>query len=197
MEASYRQILSSAGLPAGFYDQHSDFTNWIGSDVAPQEIKERVDMATAATTMADNPYKQALSQMGFQQGDMVAAFLDQKRALPLLHKQATTAEIGSEALRQGMAFDASRAEQFALQGVNRNQAAQAYSQIGQFLPDASKLGQIYGDAYTQQTAEDELLGGSATAAKKRKTLGEKETAQFAGTGGVGKSSLGTYQSGSF
>jgi len=71
-------------MPKGFYDSHSDFADWIGTDVSPTEIKERVDMAVSATSQADDQYKEALHQLGFNQGDMAAAFLDQKRALPLL-----------------------------------------------------------------------------------------------------------------
>src|SRR5690349_3189294 len=33
VEQSYRQVMSSAGLPVGFYDEPSDFTKWIESDV--------------------------------------------------------------------------------------------------------------------------------------------------------------------
>src|SRR5690349_18371644 len=41
-EASYRQIMSQAGLPSGFYDSPSDFTGWIAGNVSPSEIQQRV-----------------------------------------------------------------------------------------------------------------------------------------------------------
>lgn len=184
-------------MPKGFYDSHSDFADWIGMDVSPQEIKERVDLAVSATTLADSQYREALHQLGFSQGDMAAAFLDQKRALPLLTKLTRTAEVGSEALRQNLTFNQQRAEQFALQGVSRQQAAQSYQAIGEFLPEARKLGNIYGEPYDQTTAEDEMLGGSGEAAKKRKTLGQKEQASFSGQGGAGKTTLTKPTTGSF
>jgi len=46
------------------------------------------------------------------------------------------------------------------------------------------LGAIYGDEYSQKTAEDELLGGSAEAARKRKKLSDQETGSFSGQSGV-------------
>src|SRR5680860_1170034 len=53
VESSYREIMSSAGLPVGFYDEPDDFANWIGSDVSPTEIKGRVDIAAEAINSVD------------------------------------------------------------------------------------------------------------------------------------------------
>lgn len=60
LEDSYQSIMQAAGLPKGFYDQHSDFVNWIGGDVSPKEVQDRVQYAVQATTNADSAYKQAL-----------------------------------------------------------------------------------------------------------------------------------------
>src|SRR4249919_2477702 len=45
-ERSYRQIMQNAGVPAGFYDQSSDFTDFLAKDISPQEINDRVKAAT-------------------------------------------------------------------------------------------------------------------------------------------------------
>jgi hypothetical protein len=58
VESSYRQIMSSAGLPPSFYDSPDDFAAWIGKDVAPTEIKTRVDAATDAANRLDDATKQ-------------------------------------------------------------------------------------------------------------------------------------------
>lgn len=188
-ERSYQQILSAAGVPKGFYDSHTDFTGWLSKDVAPQEIKERVDIATEKVNSSDPYYKAAWADAGLGTGDAIAATLDQKRALPLLQKRVQMARVGSEAMRRGLHSDMGRNEYFVDQGITRDQAASAYSRISEFLPDAAKLGQIYGSAYDQRTAEDELLSGSGEAARKRKSLGEKETASFSGTAGTNARSL--------
>ena len=36
-ERSYRQIMQEAGVPTGFYDQTSDFTKFLASDISPAE----------------------------------------------------------------------------------------------------------------------------------------------------------------
>ena len=101
-EASYRQVLEAAGMPKGFYDKPSDFTAWIGGDVSPQEIKSRVDMAAERLNQTDPTARAALKQMyGVSEGDIVAYFLDRKRAEPILKKQAAAGAIGAAAIRRG------------------------------------------------------------------------------------------------
>src|SRR5690242_18300662 len=53
VESAYRQVMSAAGVPKGFYDQPSDFQKWIADDVSPTEIKGRVDAATDFINSAD------------------------------------------------------------------------------------------------------------------------------------------------
>jgi hypothetical protein len=117
-EASYRQILSSAGLPTGFYDNPADFQKWIASDVSPTEIKDRVDLAVAATSQANPAYKDALFQMyGINEGDLTAYFLDSKRAEPILKKQAAAGAIGAAAIRRGFAANTLDLEGYATLGI--------------------------------------------------------------------------------
>lgn len=100
-EASYRQVMASAGLPKNFYDQPSDFASWIGNDVSPTEIKSRVDLAVTNTTMQD-PYVKAqlAAYYGIDDAHLTSYFLDQSKALPLLQKQEAAAQFGAEAARQ-------------------------------------------------------------------------------------------------
>ena len=197
-ENSYRQILRAGGMPTGFWDSTDDFTSLIGRDVAPQEMQDRVSSAVDATVNADPFYKQALrSVFGASDADMVSIFLDPDRAKPLLEQKARTAQIGAAAMQQGLAFDQTTAEMYAQQGVDRKQANQAYGTIAEFLPNAQKLGTIYGDQYNQSTAEQEVLGNSGAAAAKRKTLSAKETANFSGQAGTNKSSLTRQATGAY
>lgn len=189
-EASYRQIMQSAGLPSGFYDQTSDFAGWIGRNVSPQEIESRVDLATQATVLSNASYRKALNQMGINDSQLTAYFLDPNKALPILQKSAATAQIGAEALQQGLSFDTSYAEQLATSGVTRDQAQQGYSQIGAELSTMQNLGQIYGDQWTQRTSEEALFQGSGEAIKKKGRLLSQERGAFAGSAGRASGGLG-------
>lgn len=160
-ESQYRQIMQEAGLPPGFYDQPSDFNNFMANDMSPSELKSRVDLANQATTMASPALKQALHQMyGIDDSGISAYFLDETRAVPELQKQSVAAQIGAEALQRGLQVS-SHAQDYAMAGVTASQAAKAYGQIAQQLPDYSRVGHLFNENVTQEDFEAALLGNNA------------------------------------
>lgn len=189
LERQYRQLMSSAGMPAGFYDDYSDFTGWIAGDVSPAEIQERVSLASSALYSSDSHYLQTLKSYGLGDGDLVAYMLDPKKAVPLLQKQVRAAQIGAEASRNSLGLSQARAEYFADMGVSGDQARQAYQNIAENKDAAGRLGALYGESYGQTDLEDELLGGSGLASAKRKRLSLKEASRFSGRSGVGDKAL--------
>ncbi len=188
-EAAYRQIMESAGLPKGFYDTHKDFNDFIGKNLSPSEIQNRVDLAVQATTLANDQYRKALKQMGFSEGELVAYFLDEKKALPILTKTAATARIGAEALRQGLTFNQNYAAQLATQGITAEQAAQGYSSIAEELGTLTTLGSIYGERWNQRESERATFEGAAGAVAKKKRLASQERGQFGGAAGGARGGL--------
>jgi hypothetical protein len=192
-ESAYQQIMSSAGLPPSFYDQPSDFATWIGENKSPSEIQARVDLASQATTLSSPAYRQALNQMGIDDAHLTAYYLDPTKALPLLQKQAATAQIGAEALKQGMAFDQSYAEQLATEGVSQQAAAQGYAQVAGELGTMQGLGSIYNQGWTQRESEQAALEGSAAATAKKAGLLSQERGAFGGQSGNARAGLGVSQ----
>lgn len=188
-EASYKQIMQAAGMPKGFYDQNSDFNNWIGKNISPSEIQSRVDMATQATVLANPEYRKALNQMGISNSDLTAYFLDTTRAMPYLQKAAATAAIGAEALRSNLAFDKAYAEKLALEGVTSDQARTGYSQISAEQQTLGTLGEIYGQDYGQRVAEEAILRGQGAAINRRQSLIAKERGAFSGAAGAARGGL--------
>lgn len=189
LERQYRQILSSNGMPSGFYDSNDDFTSWIGGDVSPAEIQDRVQLASSALYSSDSHYLQTLRSYGIGDGDLVAYMLDQSKALPLIQKTVRASMVGAEASRNSLGISQGRAEYFADMGVTGDQARQAYSTIAENLPTAGKLGRLSGENYGQTDLEDELLGGSGPASAKRKRLATQEVSRFAGASGAGDKAL--------
>jgi hypothetical protein len=186
-ESAYRQVLSSSGLPKGFYDNPADFTRWISDDVSPTEIKSRVDLAVSATSQANPQYKEALFQMyGINEADLTAYFLDRKRAEPILKKQAAAGAIGAAALRRGFAATALDLEGYATLGITADQAEQAYSQISSGFETMLGLAGRYGATWSQKQAEQEVFtpgatnGGQEAASETGKRLRSQERALFAG-----------------
>lgn len=184
-EASYKQIMQAAGMPSGFYDQNSDFNDWIGKNISPSEIQNRVDMATQATVLSNPDYRKALNQMGIDDAHLTAYFLDTNRALPYLQKAAATAQVGAEALRQNLTFDQGYAEQLATMGISADQARQGYQQIAGELDTMKALGGIYGENWNQRQSEAAAFGteGGTQAQAKQRRLLSQERGAFGGREG--------------
>lgn len=188
-ENSYRQIMKASGLPKGFYDSNDDFTNFLSGDMSPTELKDRVDLATQASVLANTSYKQALQQMGIGQGEIAAYFLDQGRAMPFIQKAAAQAAIGAEALQRGLQFDQRYAEELATSGISREQAAQAYAKIGDEFSTMSTLGAIYGGGWTQREAEEDIFRGGNEASARKRSLTNTERGNFSGSAGSARGGL--------
>lgn len=198
-ESAYKSILRNAGLPKGFYDDHSDFQKMIAGDVSATELKQRVDAAAKAIDSSDPYYKEALQNMyGLDAGHMIAYTLDPERALPLVEKQAKAVEYGAAALRQGLTTAPTSQYEAYASGVGTGVGAeQGMAQIAEMTPGLTTLGQISGDQYSQQTAEQEVFGGLASARRKRQKLTQEEEARFTGRSNVESGSLGSGMTGQF
>lgn len=190
-EASYRQILQQNGMPPGFYDQPSDFADWIGKDVSPQEISSRVNAAVDATQRMDTGTQRAFfDYYNVTPNHLAAYFLDQDRALPLIQQQARAAHLGASAYNNKIAFDRSTAERLATSSlVNEQQYDQAIGSVAQMAPELARLGGIYGQPYSATDAANDVFFADADARRRRQRLTEQEAATFGGGSGVGRGSL--------
>lgn len=169
-ENAYRSVMQQAGLPSGFYDHPDDLAGYIGNNTSPDEIKTRVDTAVQLAKNSDPAYRKMLSDgwgIQFTDGDIAAFVLDQKRALPILQRQADAIGIADAARKQALGYSAERANQLAELGVTADQAQQAYSQIAEATASERRAAAANGLDYTQTDAEDEILTGSASAKRKR------------------------------
>lgn len=197
VESSYAQAMKNAGLPAGFYDDHQDFANFIGNNVSANELQQRVTMYADVARREDPALRDQLSAMGLGHGDILAYMMDPTRALPLIQQKYQTALIGGAARRAGITPDTAYAQHLADLGISEQQASQGYGQIAQELPGAQKLGQIYNDQIAQADLESETFDGNGAVTTKKKRLASQERAAFSGSAGVGQGSLGRSSSGSY
>jgi hypothetical protein len=200
-ERSYRQIMSAAGLPKGFYDSQDDFTKFIAADVSPTEVKQRVDLAAEAITNADPFYRQSLQQQyGLSTGDMIAHVLDPNAALPILQKQAQAVQFGAEAQRQGLAVNNATAMLYGASNISQAEAAKGFKTIAQMLPEQQRLAAMYqpSSAADQGAAlMADIFGGpnAGLAAANNQRLQGQEVNAFSGSAGAGKGSLYTESQG--
>ncbi len=187
-ENAYRQILSTAGLPSGFYDSTDDFTKWIAGDVSPTEIQGRVQVASNLVNSADPNTVNAFKQF-YSHGDLVAYALDPTVAEPVLEKQFQAAQIAGQGNSNGVALGQTRAETLAAEGITQSQASQGFGLIGQEQGTVHDLNAIYGKDVSTEDLVSSVFENNAAATNKVNTLASQERGTFGGTTGVGAASL--------
>lgn len=193
-EAAYRQVMSAAGLPKGFYDSTDDFTKFIANDMSPSELNARVSAAEKSVLNADTLYQDQLRKLyGLSNGEMIAYALDPEKALPIVERRAKAVDYATAAAQQGVNVGLQPSEYYAGLGVTEAQARQGFSQIAQTMPTYEKLQNIYGaegqDVLTNLQAA--AFGGTGQAQAEQDILKKRrqEIGQFSGSSGVGQTSL--------
>jgi hypothetical protein len=205
LENSYKETLRAYGQQ-GFFGTdrkvaQSKMADIIGNDISATEFKDRVDAVVTRVNNSEPSIKSTLKAFyNIGDEDLIAYFLSPKENLPKLQEKVTSAEIGSEALKQNLITDVASASALARMGITKAQAKEGYETISGVLPTASKLGQIYGEEginYGQKTAEEEVFAQLESAKRKRLRLAEKEVGSFSGTSGLGRNALGSGKSSAF
>src|SRR5581483_11616771 len=164
-----------------------------GADVSPNEIQSRVNLAVDAAERLDDGTKQAFwDYYRVGNADLAAYFLDRERALPHLQTQARAVNVGGAGARDGYQFSRQEAERLASSTSVTD--AQLRDTVSQAVDVGTGLGRVagyYGDNYSVSDAANELFFSDTEAKRRRERLAAREQAQFAGAGGLGRSSLGT------
>jgi hypothetical protein len=198
LENQYQTIMRTYGLPATFYDSRDDFAGFIGNDVAPTELQQRVQDAQTVWLSKDEHVKEAWTQFyGLSAGDAIAAILDPKEALPVVQRKVTAAQIGGQAIANDLNVGAGRAEQLADLGVTAAAAAKGYGEIGQALTSDQAIAQRFGQTVSQQDEEDARILGLASAQRKLATLQGAETGLFTERSAASTNTLNRNSSGSY
>lgn len=195
LENQYKRIMESAGMPVGFYDDHSDFGRFIAKNVSPDELQNRVQAAVTMANEVDPTARGLLTSFyGVGTGDIAAYFLDPNRALPSLDKQYKAVNVAKFAKRAGLdPVSATRFEDLVDRGVTEQQAAAGYSTVAQFTDTFGQLARIYGGTFDQNDAEEDVFFNNN---EKRQKLMRREQAAFGGSSGSrgapARSTAGSY-----
>ena len=188
LENSYMKTSKAYGVPNQLGTdreaRQASMATLIAGDVDAVEFKDRIDTVVTRVKNADKGTKDTFSTFfGIKDEELIAYFLNPEANLPKLQEKVTAAEIGAAASAQNLATSKEAATALAQFGIDREAALKGYEAIGEVLPTATKLGQIYGDTYTQATAEQEVFQGTASAKRKRQQLAQREVATFSGSSG--------------
>jgi hypothetical protein len=139
------------GLPSGML--MGNVTNLLSSEVSLSELNDRVLLASANSIQAPPELRQTLQRFyGIDSGGLTAYFLDPNVATPLLERQAASAAIGTEAVRQGIGIDVYGAENLQQLGITTEGARLGFGQVAAQRP----FSEGRGDVVTQ----DQMIAGT-------------------------------------
>lgn len=207
LEDGYQTIMRNYGLPANYYTKgdmgrQEGFEKFIGGDVSPAELEERIVTAQKRVLDAAPEVTTALKEFypDIKNGDILAYTLDPERGLADIRKKVTAAEIGGAALGARLGATVGRAEELARYGVTAESARAGFGAIGGGLERGRQLASIYQQPdYTQAVAEEEIfnLPGQTEATQKRKKIIGMEKATFGGQTGITSGALARDRAGSY
>jgi hypothetical protein len=207
LEDQYQDTMRRYGLPETYYKRgdmgrQEGFEKFIGLDVSPVELEDRIQTAYNRVINANPEVAQSLRAFypDVTDGDILAYALDPDKAIENIKRKVTAAEIGGGAMRAGLATGVSRAEELAKAGVTKEQAASGFGTIASGLERGRQLSQIYQQPdYTQAVAEAEVfaLPDAEQARRQRRKLGQLETAEFGGTTGATGGALSRERAGQY
>lgn len=188
-ERAYRQVMSAAGLPVGFWDSPDDFEKFLGNDMSPAELQDRVKIAEEQIHTA-SPEAMAAWRQFYTDADAVAYALDPDRAVSVLDRQWRAAQVAGAGSQQGVTLDRSLAEEVANTGVDANAARQGMGAVAAVARNLGRLSQISQDtSYGTDDAVRDVFLNDQAAAEKRRVLASQERARFSGSSGVTQNSL--------
>lgn len=164
-ESDVRQMMRAAGMPADFYDNPDDFANFIGKDVSVAEMQARISEGYLAASQAPAEVREQLRTLyGVDEGQLAAFFLDPDRALPIIQRQFTAAQVSGAASRTGYGgLNAAEAENLAVLGITEREAEQGF---GVLVESRELFGTLPGMAeqeITRETQQAAVFGGDANA----------------------------------
>jgi len=192
LENSYAETLKAYGLgnmlSTDSKQNAKQFASYIENDISAIEFKDRINTVQDRVVNADPAIKAMFKEFypSLTNSDLVSYFLNPTETIGKLKEKVTSAEIGAAFTGQGLTTSLAAASDFARYGIDRADALKGAANIASVLPEATKLGNIYGETgvtYNQQTGEQEFLKSSDEAKRKRNLLASKERATFEGSAG--------------
>jgi hypothetical protein len=187
-------------MPAGFYDDPTDFQQLIANDVSPEELQGRIDQGYQAVKNASPTVIAEFKRLyGVNEGDLAAYFIDPQRARPTFdryeaQRQAQAAAVSSQAqIQAGIALTAQESESLVRSGITEAQSQAGFEQIS---AQQELFNPLQGEQAISQ--EQQIAGTFGTNAQARQAIATRKRSRQAAfeTGGgfatsQGASALGT------
>lgn len=200
-EKAYKDVLTSAGLPAGFHDSPQDMADWMLNAVSPNELQSRISRSQRIVDSADpSLINAAQSYYGLDKDHLLAHVLDPTAAAPLIDKQLRSVEAGAAASRNQIELDKAHAESLAVDPYaaglfnnpyNPNAINDAFGKASTMSKTDTRLSAIEGTVYNKQDAVDANLRNDNAKQLESQKRTEREAARFSGSAGTSSGTLRT------
>ena len=173
LEGEFKAALQEAGLPAGFYDDATDFQAWIAGGTSVNEVKDRAQLGYQAVRQSNPQVIAEFKRLyGVSEGELAAYFIDPERMRPTFdryeaERQARSAQISAQATQQaGFTLGQQQAEELARAGVTQEQAQAGFTALG----DTQELFQTSLAGEQQITQQEQIAGTFNTNAEARQKI---------------------------
>lgn len=162
LERRYSQLMREAGLPTGFYDTIEDYRRFLEADVSPEELGQRIRLASETTSLSSSVVRNQLRDFyNVDDQQLTAYFLDPDRARVALQKQVNVATVGGFLLESGFNVGLAGAERLTESRVLGRDVALDPEEIRRQAQRAATLSpltrQVVGGE-TGMVSEEDLLG---------------------------------------
>jgi hypothetical protein len=192
-EIGYRETLRKYNLPAGFYDDSSDFVNLIGNDIRPEELDSRAALAQQAVSAANPEIKQQLKSLyGVEENQILSFFLDPAKAQNAV-RAGNVATIAGTAQKSGITLSAQEAQLLAEKSAPGPTDAIKADNLTAGLVGKAGLEQASVSGELSGVTGAELVGaaaGDATAEAKVKKERQKRLAEYQSASGMAETQKG-------
>lgn len=194
MEDEYQKVLTSYNMPAGFYDQTTDFQSFLKNNLTNVDVANVIqayrDFVTTGTD--SNVRKQLKDLYGIGDEALTAYMIDPTKGQGILEQIAGKNMNTAAALIEGLtAEQANMAQGYGAGSLGYGTARQKYSQVQRELETTGNLAAIYGENFGAKEAIAAEFGGDVQAQAQAARIRATGQAAFGGTSGIGRTALKT------
>ena len=194
MEDEYQKVLTSYNMPAGFYDQTTDFQSFLKNNLTNVDVANVIqayrDFVTTGTD--SNVRKQLKDLYGIGDEALTAYMIDPTKGQAILENIAGKNMNTAAALIEGLtAEQANMAQTYGAGSLGYSTQRQKYSQVQRELQTTGNLAAIYGENFGAKEAIAAEFGGDVQAQAQAARIKATGMAEFGGTSGIGRTALRT------
>ncbi len=186
-EQQYKTVMSSAGVPAWFYDSTEDAHNAIRSNLTIEQIAQRIDASYNVVSQLPIEVRDMFSEYfgDASDGALVAAVLDPNKTLQNLEKATRMAVAGGFARRQGFDINQGQASQYADLNRSVRETETQMADVARLRPlEETQVGEAQGNIVEGAAFEAAALGRSDVTQQLESRLTTRRAGQSQSAGGA-------------